>query len=125
MTQEAIRIPSAGAIFWAEAVLAAGTTTPVITPQAIAGAPPVMQVTGLKVTSDIVALQLTGVAQASLPDTVLPAGAFPLGVWNGFAKLVPATGAAPAQYAFVDGEPIIYVNQSGASFNFPKTAFAS
>jgi phage tail sheath protein FI len=76
-------------------------------------------------TTDTVMLRLTNVAAASLLGSTLAAGAFPLSSVIAAAKLFPASGGAPAQYDFVAGEPIIYVDQSGTSHVAQIAAFAT
>jgi phage tail sheath protein FI len=78
-------------------------------------------------TTDTVVLRLSNVASASLlnPNPALPPGAFPLSSVIATAKLVPASGGAPAQYDFAAGAPIIYVDQSGASHLAQVAAFAT
>jgi phage tail sheath protein FI len=76
-------------------------------------------------TADTVVLRLANVAAASLLGSTLAAGAFPLASVIAVAKLFPASGGAPAQYDFVAGEPIIYVDQSGTSHVVQIAAFAT
>jgi phage tail sheath protein FI len=76
-------------------------------------------------TTDTVVLRLANVASASLLGSALPAGAFPLASVIAVAKLFPAAGGAPAQYDFVAGEPIIYVDQSGVSHVAQVAGFAT
>ncbi len=76
-------------------------------------------------TTDTVVLRLANVALASLLGSTVAAGAFPLSSVIGVAKLVPASGGAPAQYDFVSGEPVIYVDQSGVTHVAPVAAFAT
>jgi len=76
-------------------------------------------------TTDTVVLRLGNVAATTLLGSTLAAGAFPLASVIAVAKLVPASGSTPAQYDFVSGEPIIYVDQSGTTHVVQIAAFAT
>jgi phage tail sheath protein FI len=67
--------------------------------------------------ADTVLLRLSSVAQAALvgPAASLTAASFPLQSLVAAATLVAASGTQPAQYNFVAGQPVIYVDQSGVT----------
>lgn len=73
-------------------------------------------------------LRVNNVPQNALVGSAtppLPAGAFPLQSLIAVATLVPAAGTTPAQYDFVPGQPVIYVDQSGTSRTVQLPAFAT
>jgi phage tail sheath protein FI len=76
-------------------------------------------------TTDTVVVRLANVAAASLLGSAVPPAQFPLSGVIGVARLVPASGGAPAQYDFAAGEPIIYVDQSGTTHVVQIAGFAT
>ena len=78
--------------------------------------------------TDTVVLRLSNVAATALVGLVsasVPASAFPLQSVVAVATFVPAAGATPAEYNFVTGQPVIYVDQSGTSHTAQLSAFAT
>ncbi len=68
-------------------------------------------------------LRLTNVPASAMVGDTLPASNFPLQSLVAVATL--ATGATPAQYNFVAGEPIIYVDQAGNTHTVQPSALAT
>src|SRR5208283_4501249 len=79
--------------------------------------------------ADTVILRLSNVLANALVGSAtppLPAGTCPLQSLVAVATLAPAAGPTPAQYNFVTGQPVIYVDQSGTSHTITQlTAFAT
>ena len=77
--------------------------------------------------TDTVLLRLSAVAAASLVGAAkaLAATIFPLQSLTAAATLTAAAGGQPAQYTFVTGQPVIYVDQSGNTVTAPIASFAT
>lgn len=77
--------------------------------------------------TDTVLLRLSAVAAASLVGTAkaLPTTIFPLQSLTAAATLTAAGGGQPAQYTFVTGQPVIYVDQSGNTQTVQIASFAT
>lgn len=70
-----------------------------------------------------VVLKLTNVPASAMVGDTLAASNFPLQSLLAVATL--STGAPPAAYNFVAGEPVIYVDQSGATHTVQPSAIAT
>ncbi len=86
--------------------------------------PPLLQFNTPQST-DTVILRVANPQLTTLTAANLPAGTTGVQSLTAVAILVPASGATPAAYDFVTGQPVIYVDQDGSPHVAPIANFAT
>jgi phage tail sheath protein FI len=118
-----LAVPATGTLvnFAARFPGAAGNLSLVFRPRR---SPPLLQLTAPSATGNVI-LRLANVPARDIVGNTLPANAYPLQSLIAVATLAAATATTPAQYDFITGQQVIYVDQSGTSHTAALANFAT